>query len=103
MSPIASSATATLFLPGQLLTKMPRSLAAATSIVSYPAPARTMSASRAPASIVARVTFVLRTTRMPASPMRAGSSSAVHFGLKTTSSPRAVRSSSDFGEISSAM
>ena len=31
---MASSATATLFLPGQLLTKIPRSLAAATSMVS---------------------------------------------------------------------
>ena len=48
-SPITSSATAIEFLPGQLETKTPELDAAATSIVSMPAPARITSVRAVPA------------------------------------------------------
>ena len=54
---------------------MPRVDAAATSIVLYPAPARTMRESR-PASSMAAVTFVLRTTSTSAPLVRTASTSA---------------------------
>ena len=61
---MASSATATAFLPGQLATKMPRRDAAARSMVLTPAPARTMSVSASAAAMAAAVTSVERTTRI---------------------------------------
>ena len=64
MSPHASSATASEFLPGQLATEIPRPLAALTSMLSVPAPARTISASWPAVSIASARTFVERTTRI---------------------------------------
>ena len=61
-----SSATATAFLPGQFATQIPRSLAASTSIVLTPAPARMTRAMR-PFSSIGRVTFVERTMSTEAS------------------------------------
>ena len=62
-NPIASSATLTLFAPGAFMTTMPRALAAVTSTLSTPVPARAMARRRGAASINAAVTFVaLRTT-----------------------------------------
>ena len=63
----ASSATAIEFLPGQLATKMPRSEAVATSIVSYPAPARTIRLRALAPSNTAAFTLVPRTRRMSGS------------------------------------
>ena len=63
--PVASSATAMAFLPGQFATQMPRSLAASTSMVLVPAPARTTSW-RFPDSSIGRVTCEERTTRTSA-------------------------------------
>jgi hypothetical protein len=74
MSPIVSSATAIAFLPGQFATQMPRSLAASTSIVLKPAPART-TIPRRPASSIARVTWVDRTTSTSAPVLPIASSS----------------------------
>src|SRR3954468_6998332 len=67
---------------------MPRADAAATSMVLYPAPARTMRA-RAPASIIASVTLVERTTSTPAllSASAAASASSLRAGSYTTSQP----------------
>ena len=64
MSPIASSATLKLFAPGAFMTTMPRAVAAGTSTLSTPVPARAMTRSLGAASIISRVTFVaLLTTK----------------------------------------
>ncbi len=68
MRPIASSATLRLFAPGAFMTTMPRAVAAATSTLSTPVPARAMTRNFCAASIISRVTFVaLRTTSASAS------------------------------------
>jgi hypothetical protein len=79
-SPSVSSATAAALRPGTLLTNTARSAAASVSMVLVPAPARTTSTSRSAASITARGTFVLRTTRTSNPVIRAGRSSAVRPG-----------------------
>jgi hypothetical protein len=92
---MTSSATATEFLPGQFVTKMPSAEAAATSIVSMPAPARITSVSAVPASSASRVTFLLRTIRICGSSCRtsAGSASAVTSGCDTTVHPSSCKPS----------
>jgi hypothetical protein len=68
MRPIASSATLRLLAPGAFITTMPRAVAAPTSILSTPVPARAMTRSFGASSITERVTFVaLRTTSASAS------------------------------------
>src|SRR5829696_2877869 len=69
---------------------MPRREAAATSMVLYPAPARTTSESR-PALSIASVTLVLRTTRTSAcvSAIARVSASSLSSGCWTTSQPAA--------------
>ena len=52
MSPIASSATLKLFAPGAFMTTMPRAVAAGTSTLSTPVPARAMTRSLGAASII---------------------------------------------------
>ena len=76
--PNASSATATEFFPGQFATEIPRSDAASTSIVLYPAPART-TRERWPVSSMGRVTFVERTTSASAPLDRSASVRASSF------------------------
>src|SRR5688500_5318084 len=73
---------------------MPRLLAPATSIVLYPAPARTMS-DRRPASSMGDVTFVPRTTRTsaPLAAIASVSASSLSSGSCTTSQPAAFRPS----------
>ena len=65
------------FLPGQFATRMPFAVAALTSIVFTPAPARTMSFSVG--GIIASVTFVERTTSAPARVVASASASAASF------------------------
>ena len=102
-SPIASSATLTLLAPGAFMTTMPRALAAATSTLSTPVPARAIARRRGAASMNAAVTFVaLRTTSASASreigserirgvrPVRA---STVQPSARSSSSAEAGRSS----------
>src|SRR6187200_717095 len=83
------------FLPGQLLTKIPRLEAVATSIVSMPAPARITSVSAVPALSASAPTFLLRTMRMwgSVSRIRAASPSAFTSGWETTSHPSSLRPS----------
>ena len=68
ISPMASSATLRLFAPGAFMTTMPRAVAAATSTLSTPVPARAITRSLGAPSIISRVTFVaLLTTSASAS------------------------------------
>ena len=72
--PTVSSATLTLFAPGAFITTMPRALAAGTSTLSTPVPARAITFSCGAAAIRAAVTFVaLRTTSAAASVRSAAS------------------------------
>src|SRR5260370_15959450 len=73
---------------------MPRLEAVATSVVLYPAPARTTSDSD-PASSIGPVTVVLRTTSTSAAVSRiaAARASSLSSGLYTTSQPAAVKPS----------
>src|SRR5207237_772007 len=81
-------ATAVVLPPGVFITTTPRSVAASTSIVSTPAPARPTTSSARPASSTARVTLVaLRTIRPSYSPMRAMSSRSASVSTTSTSSP----------------
>ena len=90
ISPKASSATAAALLPGQFATSMPSRVAASTSIVLKPAPARTTRFSE-PARSVSAVTRVLRTTRTSAPvsdtaavrawPRRSGSATNLNPGV----------------------
>ena len=89
--PMASSATASVFLPGQLVTWMPNSDALARSIVLTPAPARMIRDRFLPASIVAAMTLVERTISTSASPMAPGRSSALRSGFETTVWPNFSR------------
>jgi hypothetical protein len=68
---------------------MPRLEAAATSIVSMPAPARITSVSAVPAFSVSALTLVLRTIRICGSTSltAAGSASAVRSGCETMLQP----------------
>ena len=68
MSASASSATLMLFAPGAFMTTMPRSVAAGTSTLSTPVPARATTLKRGAAAMSAAVTLVaLRTTSASAS------------------------------------
>ena len=59
---MACSAVVTLLPPGVFITTMPRRVAASTSMLSTPMPARPMTRSRRAASMTSRVTVVeLRT------------------------------------------
>src|SRR4051812_40956631 len=93
--PITSSATAIEFLPGQLLTKIPRLEAGATAILSMAAPARITRVSAVPAPSASAPTFLLRTMRMcgSVSRIRAASPSAFTSGWETTSHPSSLRPS----------
>ena len=67
-----------LLAPGAFITTMPRALAAGTSTLSTPVPARAIARSRGAASISAAVTLVaLRTTIASASARSAASCSGV--------------------------
>ena len=72
--PNASSATAAEFFPGQFATMTPCAVAAATSIVFTPAPARTMSLSGG--DMAGAPTFVDRTIRTSADVRVTASASA---------------------------
>ena len=86
--PIASSATLKLLAPGAFMTTIPRAVAAGTSTLSTPVPARAMTRSFGAASIISRVTFVaLLTTSASASFKSAISSAAGRpWRLSTTQS-----------------
>ena len=79
-SPMASSATAMEFCPGQLATYTPRREAAPTSMVFTPAPARTTSESAGAPAKTSPVTCLPRTTRMRASRAAAGRSATETVG-----------------------
>src|SRR6266511_315531 len=99
--PIASSATAIEFCPGQFATNTPRRDAAATSIVFTPAPARTTSESAGAPSKTSAETCFERTTRIDAPRAAAGSSPAATSGRWSTSSPSAASGAScSFGNAS---
>src|SRR3954447_3823758 len=87
---IACSAVVIEFPNGVFITTIPRALAAGTSIVSTPIPARPMTCSRgSPASIAPALTLVeLRTARPSYSPMMALSSSGVSPGFSSAEIPR---------------
>src|SRR5438067_9482480 len=87
------SAAATMFPRGALTTRIPRRVAAETSMLSSPTPARPTTRSLLPASMMGAVTRVsLRTTRASNSGMRRISSDSASL-LTTVTSP-ARRSSS---------
>src|SRR4051812_46072690 len=83
---------------------MPRVLAPATSMVLYPAPARTMSDSR-PASSMGAVTFVPRTTSTsaPVEAIACARESSLRSGSYTTSHPAAFSPSTPLFSNLSAM
>ena len=82
------SATAVVLPPGVFITTTPRSVAASTSIVSTPAPARPTTSSFTPATSTTRVTLVaLRTIRPSYSPMRATRAGSGSVSTTSTSSP----------------
>ena len=66
MSAIVCSAADTMFDCGAFTTMTPRRVAASTSTLSRPIPARAITASRSPASITSAVTFVCDRTISPA-------------------------------------
>ena len=102
ISPTASSATLTLFAPGAFITTMPRALAAATSTLSTPVPARAMTRSFGAAPMMADVTLVaLRTTMASASATSPASCSGARPVRASTFQPSArSRSSADAGRSS---
>ena len=78
ISAMVCSATLTLLAPGAFMTTMPRALAASTSTLSTPVPARAISRSRGAASISDLVTRVaLRTISASASARSPARASAV--------------------------
>ena len=95
MSAHACSATLMLLAPGALTTRMPRPLAAATSTLSTPVPARAMMRSPGAASMSAAVTLVaLRTMRASASAMSAASASGLRPERASTTQSISARSNS---------
>ena len=91
----ACSATLMLLAPGALTTRMPRLLAAATSTLSTPVPARAMTRSFGAASINRASTFVaLRTSSASASARSAASASGVRPDRASTTQPVSERRSS---------
>src|SRR4051794_9679499 len=82
---------------------MPRALAAGTSMVLSPTPARTMRLRCLPASMAWAVTSVARTTRIPTPSRAPGSVSLVSSGRETISTPRTRSSSSAWVSILSAI
>ena len=83
--PITNSATAAALRPGTLQTRISRSAAACLSMVLVPAPARIIRHSLVAASTVARVTGVLRTTRISAVPLAPGKVSPLRSGFRSHS------------------
>jgi hypothetical protein len=79
-SPMASSATAMEFCPGQLATYTPRREAAPTSMVFTPAPARITSDRAGALAKTSPVTCLPRTTRIRASRAAAGRSATETAG-----------------------
>ena len=65
MSAMVCSAALTMLEVGALHTMTPRSVAASTSTLSTPTPARPMTRRRPPASMTSRVTFVAERTMSP--------------------------------------
>src|SRR5262249_15252419 len=91
----ACSATLMLLAPGALTTRMPRLLAASTSTLSTPVPARAMIRRRGAASISRASTFVaLRTSNASASATSAASASGVRPDRASISQPDSARSRS---------
>src|SRR4029077_1546713 len=87
------SAAATMLPRGALTTRMPLRVAAATSMLSTPTPARPTTRSSRPASRIGAVTFVsLRTTRASKSGMRLINSASLSFPATVTSPARRSRS-----------
>ena len=83
---IVCSVAAIVLPPGELMTMMPRAVAAATSMLSTPTPARPMILSFAALSMTSFVTFdAERTMTASKSPMMSRSSSCESFGFSTTS------------------
>ena len=79
--PMASSATLRLLAPGAFMTTMPRAVAAGTSTLSTPVPARAMTRSFGAASINSRVTFVALRTISASASLRSAASSAADASL----------------------
>jgi hypothetical protein len=103
ISAIASSATLTLFAPGALMTSTPRAVAASTSIVSTPVPARATMRSAGAASSRSAVTLVaLRTTSASAAARALSSASRGRPAVTATSHPRAASGARDAAGMSSA-
>src|SRR5580704_15367673 len=104
MRPMASSAAAAAFPCGVLMTRTPFSVAAVTSKMSTPTPARPMILSLPGSARVAEV--ILLADRMPTpwySPITAASSSGFIPILKSTAKPAPLRISTAFLDMSSAM
>src|SRR5712691_6328434 len=92
-SAIVCSAAATMFPRGALTTRMPLRVAAGTSMLSTPTPARPTTRRRRPASRTGAVTFVsLRTTRASNSGIRSISSASTSLLTTVTSPARRSRS-----------
>ena len=104
MRPMASSAAAAAFPCGVLMTRTPFSVAALTSMLSTPTPARPMILSLPGLARVAAV--ILLAERMPMpwySPITAASSSGFMPVLTSTVNPALLRTSTAFLDMSSAM
>ena len=83
---MACSAVVTLLPPGVFITTMPRVVAASTSMLSTPMPARPMTRSRSARAMTSAVTFVaLRTTSASYPPITSRSSAGLNPGLASTS------------------
>ncbi len=103
MSATASSATLMLLAPGAFITTIPRALAAGTSTLSTPVPARAMTRSFGAAWMSGAVTFVaLRTTMASASATSAASCSGGRPARVSTFHPSARSTSRAEGGRSSA-
>ena len=77
MSAIACSATLTLFAPGEFITTMPRAVAADTSTLSTPVPARAITRRRGASAITCPSTLVALRTMSASALARSRASSAV--------------------------
>ena len=84
MSAIASSATLMLFAPGAFMTTIPRSVAAGTSTLSTPVPARAITLKRGAAAMSAAVTFVALRTTSASAPARSRVNSSAARPLRAS-------------------
>src|SRR6516165_5760015 len=99
-----NSAVEMVLPPGVFMTTTPRSVAASTSTLSMPTPARPTTRRLGAASITLRVTLVSERTTSATASLTTGSNSASdnRFGNTTTSnSGRCCRSAMPFGETGS--